>query len=200
MKRSGFAVLVTAAALLTALSGCVSTGQIAQLEEQLSAAESGLARMEAELADQRAAGGIYVTREELSEQAARFASKDELAAVEQEVEGTLGTLVREAEKELEQMRGEVLAELNAVRRDAENILQSLATADDLARLSGKLEDLEYELILIEDIISSIVEYAGYADAGDYLEFFYGLVDMEQSVSEIQRRFARLSEAMRLFIE
>ncbi len=200
MKRSGFAVLVTAAVVLTALSGCVSTDQIAQLEEQLSAAESGLARMEAELADQRAAEETYVTREDLREQAAQYAAKEELAAIEQKLERTVGSLVLEAEKELEKMRGEVLAELNAVRRDAEELLKSLATAEELARMSSKLHDLEYELVLIEDIIGSVGEYAGYADTGDYLEFFYGLVDMEQSVSDIRHRFAQLSEAMRLFIE
>ena len=198
MKKSGITGLVTFALLaLFLLPGCVSMDQINSLEQEISSLQSDLSTVTEQNTELESELTVYVTRKELESNLAVYTTMEQLAteisnyATKQELNA--------AQKVRDNLLNGLSDELQTARGEIESVVGSLAKESDLQQLAERITTLEKNFSQVTYVITELMSYGGYSSTAEMMEFAYGLVDIYDSLNDVQSKLQKLKEAMSLFV-
>jgi len=199
MKKRGIAGLVTFALLAVfILPGCVSMDQINSLEQEISSLQSELSTVAAQNQELESGIAVFVTRQNLADELNSFVTKQNLLS-------DLDSFVTKqdlnaAQKVRDNLLNGLSDELQTARGELESMVGSLAKGSDVQQLAVRVFDLEEDFSQINYVITKLMSYGGYNSSTEMMEFAYGLVDIYDSLNDVQVRLQKLKEAMILFVE
>ncbi|NQT59883.1 MAG: hypothetical protein HQ557_12945 [Bacteroidetes bacterium] len=186
MKKRGIAGLITVALLaMFLLPGCVSMDQINTLEQEISSLQNEMSAVAEKNQELESDIEIYVTRQELTDETSNFVTKQDFENVQEVRDSLLNGL----SDELQTARGEL-----------ESLVGSLAKGNDVRQLAERVQNLEEDSSQVYYVITQLMTYGGYSSSTEMMEFAYGLVDIYDSLNDVQVRLQKLKEAMVLFVE
>jgi outer membrane murein-binding lipoprotein Lpp len=224
MNKKGIAGLVIFALLaLFILPGCVSMDQINTLEQEISSLQSELSTVSAQNQELESDIAVHMSRQEFSAEISNYVtSQDFLAEISNYVtsqefsadinnyvtkQGLLTDLnsfvtkqeLNSTQKVRDSLLNGLSDELQSARRELESMVGSLAKESDVQMLSERVYDLEEEFSQINYVITGLMSYGGYTNSTEMMEFAYGLVDIYDTLNEVQVKLQKLKEAMTFFV-
>ena len=185
MKKRGNAGLIILALLaVLILPGCVSMDQINTLEQEITSLQGELSTVVTQNQELSAEVSKYVTKQELLTNLEDFVTKQDLNS---------------AQKVRDSLLNGLSDELQTARGELESIVSSLAKESDVQLLSERVYDLEEDFSQVNYVITELMSYGGYSNSTEMMEFAYGLVDIYDSLNDVQVKLQKLKEAMTLFV-
>jgi len=198
MKKRGIAGLITFALIAVfILPGCVSMDQITTLEQEISSLQSELSTVAEQNQKLESNIAVYVTRQKLTDELSSYVTKQNLLA-------DLDNFVTKqdlnaAQKVRDNLLNGLSDELQTARGELESMVGSLVKESDVQLLSERVYDLEEDLSQVNYVITELMSYGGYTSSTEMMEFAYGLVDIYDSLNDVQVKLQKLKEAMTLFV-
>ncbi len=184
-KTSVSASILSVLCILFLLSGCVSTEQITSLQEEIDTLQSALDTVTSENANLKNRTEEMVDREEFTSTVATLVP---LSRFNQQL-GTRDELINGLSDELQQRSQEL-----------ETLLEACASSTDLNLISKRIDTIENEFNDVSSVLSQMMAYGGYDSSQEILNFVYGLVDIYDNLTEVERKLNKLKEAMLIFVE
>ncbi len=211
MKKRGITGLVTFTLLaLFLLPGCVSMDQINTLEQEISSLQSDLSTITTQNIELESELAVNVSRNELESILAIYATSEQLSTeisnyvTKQKLITDLNNFVTKqdltaAQKVRDNLLNGLSDELQSARGEIESIVGALAKGSDLQLLAERVSTLEEDFGQVNYVIAELMSYGGYSSSAEMMEFAFGLVDMYDSLSDVQSKLQKLKEAMSLFV-
>jgi len=198
MKKRGNAGLIILALLaVLILPGCVSMDQINTLEQEITSLQGELSTVVTQNQELSAEVSKYVTKQELSAEVSKYVTKQELLTNLEDF--VTKQDLNSAQKVRDSLLNGLSDELQTARGELESIVSSLAKESDVQLLSERVYDLEEDFSQVNYVITELMSYGGYSNSTEMMEFAYGLVDIYDSLNDVQVKLQKLKEAMTLFV-
>jgi chromosome segregation ATPase len=196
-KRGNVGLIILALLTMFILPGCVSMDQINALEQEITSLKGELSTVSAQNQELESNIDGYATKQELSSEISKYVTKQELLTdlddfvTKQDLNST--------QKVRDSLLNGLSDELQTARGELESMVGSLAKKSDVQLLSERVYDLEEDFSQVNYVITELMSYGGYSNSTEMMEFAYGLVDIYDSLNDVQVKLQKLKEAMTLFV-